>query len=93
VWTRHGNEITSWCDDWGFDLAPDHPVNGELLAEADDTTTQRADIPGIRTGRCRPLVLAFDLMLEGPPIEERQEMLLSMASGSLRAATTTDPLG
>ena len=92
VWTRHGKEITFWCADWGFDLGPEYPVNGELLARVDNTTSHRSDIPGIRTGRCRPFVLAFDLMLEGPPIEERLHMLQGLASDAMEPALTTDPL-
>ncbi len=92
VWTRRGKDITSWCADWGFELEPKYPVNGELVAEADDTTAHRTDIPGIRSGRCRPLVMAFDLMLEGPPIEERLCMLTALAAGSMTPVTTTNPL-
>ena len=32
---------------------------------------ERKDIPGIKSGRVQPLLLAFDLMIEGVPIEER----------------------
>ena len=92
VWTRRGNDITSWCADWGFDLAPEHPVNGELIAEVDGVPAQRPDIAGIRSGRCLPRVLAFDLMLEGPPLEERLDMLAALAAGSMTAVETTDPL-
>jgi len=91
VWTRRGNDITSWCHDWGFDLAPQSPVNGELLAEADGEPGERTDIPGIRTGRCLPRVVAFDLMLEGPPIEERLASLLELTCGRMEPAPTTDP--
>ena len=91
VWTRRGNDITSWCAEWGFDLAPEHPVNGELIAEQDGVPAQRPDIAGIRTGRCLPRVLAFDLMLEGPPIQERLDMLASLADGRMTAVETTDP--
>ena len=75
VWTRHGNDITGWCARWGFDAGPPWPVNGELLAVDDDGVAARTDIQGIRTGRCRPHVVAFDLMLEGVPIDERLQRL------------------
>ena len=92
VWTRRGNDITSWCADWGFDLAPEYPVNGELIAEVDGVPAQRPDIAGIRTGRCLPRVLAFDLMVEGPPIEERLDLLRELAAGRMTAVETTDPV-
>jgi ATP-dependent DNA ligase len=91
IWTRHGNDITSWCLNWGFDLAPQYPVNGELLARTGDVTAERADIQGIRNGRCRPYLLAFDLMLEGPPIEQRLSLLRALAAGNLAPVPTTDP--
>lgn len=92
VWTRHGNDITAWCADWGFDLDPPHPVNGELLAEEDGVLAARPDIQGIRTGRCRPRLLAFDVMLAGPPIEARLDRVRELAAGAMEAVTTTDPL-
>lgn len=93
VWTRRGKDITPWRQDWGFDLNPRHPVNGELLAEADSELAARADIQGLRTGRCRPRVAAFDVMLAGPPLEERLGMVRHLASGAMQPAPTKDLRG
>lgn len=89
VWTRHGNDITGWVEDWGFDLRPPHPVNGELVTDGGE----RRNIPSIKTGMFRPRLMAFDLMVEGPPIEERLEMLLELEDGALVPAMTLDPVG
>ncbi len=92
IWTRRGNDITSWREEWGFDLQPPHFVNADLVVQAaDPASALRADIPGIRAGRCRPLFLAFDLMLEGPPIEGRLAMLGELASVGHRPVETVDP--
>lgn len=88
IWTRRGNDITDWVDDWGFELNPKYPVNGELIAVGGE----RKDIPSIKTGKLRPRVMAFDLMIEGMPIEERLQLLKGIEDGGLVAAMTTDPL-
>lgn len=93
VWTRRGKDITPWRQDWGFDLDPRHPVNGELLAEADGEVAARAAIQGIRTGRCRPRVVAFDVILDGPALEERLDIVRHLASGAMQPAPTTDLRG
>jgi ATP-dependent DNA ligase len=91
VWTRRGNEITGWCADWGFDPAPRHPINGELLAVVEGVVADHAHIQGIRTGRCRPLLVAFDVMVEGPGLEERLAMLPDLAGEGAHVAPTTEP--
>lgn len=90
IWTRRGNDITGWCDDWGFDPAPRHPLNGELLAIVGDEAVGHTQIQGIRTGRCRPRVMAFDVMVEGPVLEERLAMLPGLSGGSMLPVETTD---
>jgi ATP-dependent DNA ligase len=67
VYTRHGQDITSWVDDWHFPLEWEMPLNGELTVIGGE----RHDIPGLRTGRCRPRVHVFDIMVEDIPLEER----------------------
>jgi ATP-dependent DNA ligase len=90
IWTRRGKEITAWTGDWGFDPAPSHPINGELLAVAGDTVVGHADIQGIRTGRRRARLVAFDVMVEGPGLEERLEMLRDAVGTGMHIAPTTD---
>lgn len=85
VWTRRGNDITSWCRIWPFDLRPRHPVNGELMAAGGE----RKDIPSIKTGKFRPRLMAFDLMLEEAPLEQRLEILAGL-EGGWDVATTMD---
>lgn len=92
VWTRHGKEITHWCSDWGFELAPPTPINGELQALEEGRLASRADIQGIRTGRCRAIVRAFDVMCEGPGLEQRLQMLREHATGAMTMASTVDPV-
>jgi len=88
VWTRHGHDITSWCSNWRFDLNPPWPVNGELVAVGG----QRKDVPSIKSGKFEPRLHAFDVMLEGVPLEERLEMVDEWAEGDAWPILTWDPL-
>ena len=86
VYTRHGNDITSWTDEWLFDLHPPYPVNGELVV----VDGKRKDIPSIKTGKFRPRIWAFDVMVEDMPLEERYKRVWDLLDGELIPAVTWD---
>lgn len=71
IFTRRGKDITHWnC--WGnLNLTPSFPVNGELIS----INERQYDIQTIRTGRMDYKIMAFDIMIEQMPIEERLDKL------------------
>ena len=71
IYTRRGNDITEWLDDWGFPLDWDVPLNGELTAHLGGLK----DVASIKTKKFEPRIDVFDVMVEGMLLEERLELM------------------
>lgn len=85
IFTRRGTSITNWNCWQDIDLYPDHPINGELIA----LNERREDVSKIKTGKVDYKIMAFDIMIEDLPIEERLVLLQSMDLGSKAQVCTT----
>jgi hypothetical protein len=71
AWTRRGREITNWTCFDNLNLCFDYPLHAELYVAGGVAT----DVPRLKHGTVKPVIMVHDVMIEGRPIENRLTLL------------------